>query len=49
MMEIAVEEIRAGCGISVHANKPGGASHITIEGVTVRNAMIHNISFYGVF
>ncbi|MBM3888314.1 MAG: hypothetical protein FJ388_04215, partial [Verrucomicrobia bacterium] len=39
------EETRAGCGISVDAN-PGTIAHISIEGITVRDAILHNISLF---
>jgi parallel beta-helix repeat protein len=39
------EETRAGCGISIDAN-PGTVSHVRIEGITVRDAILHNISLF---
>ncbi|MBI4621739.1 MAG: right-handed parallel beta-helix repeat-containing protein [Verrucomicrobia bacterium] len=41
------EETRAGCGISIDSD-PGVISHISIEGITVRDAILHNISLYRV-
>jgi hypothetical protein len=41
------EETRAGCGISIDSD-PGVVSHISIEGITVRDAILHNISLYRV-
>lgn len=41
------EETRAGCGISIDSD-PEAISHVTIEGITVRDAILHNISLYRV-
>jgi parallel beta-helix repeat protein len=47
MMDQPSEETRAGCGITVHSNKPGRVANISITGITVRDAILHNISLYG--
>lgn len=39
------EETRAGCGISVDSD-PEPIAHVRIEGVTVRDCILHNISLY---
>lgn len=41
------EETRAGCGISIDAN-PETLSHVRIEGITVQDCILHNISLYRV-
>lgn len=48
MMAIRSEETRAGCGITVHSNRPGAVRNVTISGITVHDAVLHNLSFYGV-
>jgi hypothetical protein len=41
------EDTRAGCGISIDSD-PGAIADFTIEGITVRDAILHNISLYRV-
>lgn len=41
------EDTRAGCGISIDSD-PESISDFTIEGITVRDAILHNISLYRV-
>ena len=48
MLDQVAEETRAGCGITVHSNRPGSVRHVTLAGITVRDAILHNLSFRGV-
>ncbi len=41
------EDTRAGCGISVDSD-PEPVGYVQIEGITVRDCILHNISFYRV-
>jgi len=41
------EDTRAGCGISVDSN-PESIAHVRIEGITVRDCILHNVSLYRV-
>lgn len=39
------EETRAGCGISIDSD-PEPVAHISIEGITIRDCILHNLSLY---
>jgi hypothetical protein len=39
------EDTRAGCGISIDSD-PGTVDHVRIEGITIRDCILHNLSLY---
>ncbi|MEX2578453.1 MAG: glycosyl hydrolase family 28-related protein [Verrucomicrobiales bacterium] len=39
------EETRAGCGISIDS-APGPIAHLRVEGITIRDCVLHNLSLY---
>lgn len=39
------EETRAGCGISIDSD-PDPVAHLRIEGITIRDCILHNLSLY---